>query len=188
MRHRYPRTAQDLRIRMNPEPSYRIVVAALLRQADQILLVKQQGPSDPAPSWGLPGGVVKADEPLGEALRREISEETGLQLLELGRVLYAAQAREYKSGRRTTSFIFEAKGWQGEIAPADPDDLILDARFLPLETAIKALETLPWSVMREPAVAYLQGQTSPGALWLYRIQQDGQTCLVERIQGWEAEA
>lgn len=170
---------------MNTAQPHRIVVAALLRQNGDILLVKQQGPEDPAPSWALPGGVVESDEPLGDALRREISQETGLKIVELGPVVYAAQSKEYETGHRTTSFIFEANLWQGEIAPADPDNLILEACFLPVETAIEALSALPWQVMREPIVAYLQGRSEPGELWLYRSHQNGQTNLLERLHSWE---
>ena len=100
---------------MNTDQPYRIVVAALLQQEAGILLVRQQGAEDPAPSWTLPGGVVEQDERLGDALQREISQETGLQLLELGPLIYAVQAKEYETGHRTTSFIFEASRWQGEV-------------------------------------------------------------------------
>jgi len=170
---------------MNTDQPYRVVVAALLCQEGSILLVRQQGGEDPAPSWALPGGVVEPDEPLGEAMRRELSQETGLQLLELGSLIYAVQAKEYATGYRTTSFIFEASRWQGEIAPGDPDNYILEACFMPLESAIEALSALPWQVMREPILAYLQGDTRIGTFWLYRSQPDGQANLVERLHDWE---
>src|SRR3990172_80042 len=170
---------------MNTGQPYRIVVAALLQQEAGILLVRQQGAEDPAPSWTLPGGVVEQDERLGDALQREISQETGLQLLELGPLIYAVQAKEYETGHRTTSFIFEASRWQGEVAPHDPDDLILEARFMPVDSAIEALSFLPWQVMREPILAYLQGSSKLGTFWLYRSHRDGQANLVERLQDWE---
>jgi len=163
---------------MNPDPPSRIVVAALLRQGGDILLVNQQGPDDPTPSWALPGGVVEHDEPLGEALRREFYQETGLQLLELGPLIYTAEVKVYETGQRTTSFIFEVLRWQGEIAPGDPDNLILEARFMPIESALEALSALPWRVMREPIMAFLRDQSDPGTFWLYRSYQDGEANLI----------
>ncbi len=170
---------------MNTDAPYQIVVAALLRQQGNILLVKQQGSEDPAPTWALPGGVVEQDEPLGEALRRELHQETGLQLLEIGPLIYSAQIKEDNTGQRTTSFIFEAHRWQGDIAPEDPDHLILEARFMPVDSALEALSALPWQVMREPILAYLRGQSGTGSFWLYRSYRDGRTNLIKQIQGVE---
>lgn len=167
---------------MSTYPPYRIIVAVLLRQSGNILLVKQQGPDDLIPTWALPGGVVEQDEPLGEALRRELRQETGLQLLETGPVIYASETKEYETGQRTTSFVFEAQRWQGEIVPHDPDHLILEARFMTVKSALEALSALPWQVMREPILAYLRGESALGTFWLYRSHRDGRTNLIEQLQ------
>ena len=51
-------------------------VRAMLIDGDRILLVKHTY----LPGWYLPGGGVEAGESLGEALVREIREETGAEL------------------------------------------------------------------------------------------------------------
>jgi 8-oxo-dGTP diphosphatase len=47
-------------------------------------------------TWGLPGGLVDYGERVGEALAREIAEETGFRVVELGRVIgvYSAPDRD----------------------------------------------------------------------------------------------
>jgi len=68
-------------------PRHIQVGAALIRRGPHILLVQQQGPNDPAPTWALPGGVVEAGELPTEAMIREVAEETGLEVLDPGRLL-----------------------------------------------------------------------------------------------------
>jgi 8-oxo-dGTP diphosphatase len=122
----------------------------LIRQGDEILLVQQQSPYDPAPFWALPGGRVEAGELLHEALAREMREETGLEVVRLGHLLYVTQhhspmgfdwAAQEIPGANTqaTAFIFEISEWRGDLLPDDPDAFIIDARFLPLANAITYL-------------------------------------------------
>jgi ADP-ribose pyrophosphatase YjhB (NUDIX family) len=54
----------------------RIRVAAILRWRGRILLLRHQ--KGPREVWLLPGGGVRTGESLVRALRRELSEETGL--------------------------------------------------------------------------------------------------------------
>jgi 8-oxo-dGTP diphosphatase len=158
-----------------------IAVAALIRQGEDVLLVQQQAPENPGPSWALPGGVVEADESLSEALSREIREETGLTLHEPGSLLYVTQVDG--NDESWTAFIFDSRSWSGTLQPADPDECILDARFLPVPDAIVKLETMPIRCMQEPIVSYLRGETGSGALWCYREDEDGSEMLVEVLPG-----
>jgi hypothetical protein len=79
--------------------------------------------------------------------------------------------------------VFAVAEWRGELRVADPDNLILGARFLRRAEAIEKLERLPWRTMREPIVAYLRGEAGRGAVWLYRGQPDGAEELAARIDG-----
>ena len=147
-----------------------------MRRGEEVLLVRQQGADDPAPSWALPGGVVEPGERLTEALIREVREETGLELIDPGPLLYAVHAARDNSaeGHQTLAFVFAVAEWRGELRVADPDNLILGARFLRRAEAIEKLERLPWPTMREPIVAYLRGEAGRGAVWLYRSSRMAQ--------------
>jgi 8-oxo-dGTP diphosphatase len=156
-----------------------LIVAAIIRRGNEILLVEQQGPNDPASAWALPGGRVEPDELLVEALAREVREETGVTVREPGHLAYIVQHTRLDSSGLVTVLAFEIADWEGEVRTMDPDNLILQARFAPIPDAIHKLEqTLRFRMMREPIVAYLRGEVGAGAMWFYRRQPDGIDILI----------
>lgn len=56
--------------------------AAILR-GDRLLLVKRKRPPE-AGRWSLPGGRVEYGEHVADAVKREIREETGLEIVLIG--------------------------------------------------------------------------------------------------------
>ncbi len=181
------RGEEDMTIRQH----HHQIAAAVVQQGTEILLVQQQGPRDPAPFWALPGGRVEPGELLHEALIREVREETGLEVLGIGPLLYVAQhvqptpyhwsgETDTDIGAIVTVFVFEVTAWSGDLCPADPDNFIKLCRFLPPDEAIRCLEDLP-AVMGEPILAYLRGEATPGAIWLYRQQPDTSDQLIARL-------
>ena len=149
-----------------------LIVSALLRQGDHILLVQQQGLHDPSPTWALPGGVAKPGELLTEALARELREETGLEVNAWGGLIYIAQVDEPAGRTQSLAFVFEVVRWNGQLRSSDPDNLILDIRFLPIPEALQKLEALPWRAMREPVIAYLSREVGKGHVWQYRVESE----------------
>jgi 8-oxo-dGTP diphosphatase len=169
-----------------------VVVAGLLRQGQQLLLIHQQGPHDRTAYWSLPGGKVEPGELLSEALIREVKEETGLTVVQTGALAYVMHADILLNRRRSVkdprpvsrqilAFVYEVIAWKGILAPADPDGLILDARFFPLPTALVNLQTIPVRTAREPILAYLLGEAPAGATWLYRRSLDKVDDLIIRL-------
>ena len=161
--------------------SVQVIAAALIRRDDHVLLVEQQGRDDPEPTWALPGGIVEPGELLIDGLAREVREETGLRLIDPGPLLYVAQG--VRARESWMAFIFDVRDWTGDLKSEDPDDYIIDTRFLPVNVAINCLEALPWRHMREPIVAYLRGESSHGALWHYREAENGDLSLIDNLPG-----
>ena len=89
-----------------------------------IVLVRRR---HPPPGWALPGGFVEAGESAAVAARRELREETGLdvELLELFHV-YADPARDPRGPTLSVVFIGRARGM-----PTGADDAA-EARIFPL--------------------------------------------------------
>ncbi len=124
---------------------------------------------------------------------REVREETGLKVLQIGSLVYVLQLDcpanqkpngevETGSAHDATVFVLEVNQWEGDLVPADPDGLILEARFLPLADAVRKLEEeTPIPIMGEPMAAYLRGEVARGAVWFYRRQPDGSDRLIQRL-------
>jgi 8-oxo-dGTP diphosphatase len=64
-----------------PRPAVTVDMVALARSYDgwRVLLIRRK--HDPfAGRWALPGGFLEIDEPIEDAARRELKEETGLEV------------------------------------------------------------------------------------------------------------
>lgn len=75
-----------------PDRVLQVGVKAVIRnEQGQVLLLKKSYAhvSEKRPSWDIPGGRIKVGEPLLEALAREVTEETGLELVETTGLFHA---------------------------------------------------------------------------------------------------
>jgi 8-oxo-dGTP diphosphatase len=158
----------------------RHVAAAIIRRGDEVVLVLQAAPGE-EPFWGLPGGVVEDHELVPEGLAREVGEETGLDIRGL-RLAYLRQIDNRRSeqlqrgrgrhgvGYLVTVWIFEVESWDGVLEARDPDDVVSEARFVPVREAVDRLRSTRWL---ELAADYLEGLVEPGSLHFERWHEDG---------------
>ena len=71
---------------MEPDIRLRISVMGLFIQSGTVLMIhKMTGPEPDG--WDLPGGGLQPGEPMIQALKREIREETGLRDVRVGNLL-----------------------------------------------------------------------------------------------------
>jgi 8-oxo-dGTP diphosphatase len=155
---------------VSPRPAHQ-VAAAIIRRGDEIALVLQGAPGE-EPFWGLPGGVIEHDELVPEGLAREVLEETSLTIHLPTRLAYIRQIDNRRPARLTghggtgegyvvTVWLFDIDSWEGEIGARDPDGVVHEARFVPLEEAVERLRRTHWL---ELAADYLEGRVEPGSL------------------------
>jgi ADP-ribose pyrophosphatase YjhB (NUDIX family) len=114
-------------------PDY-LGVFGLMEEPQGILLVANRRVigGSPAVVWDLPGGGVETGETLEEALRREMLEETSLDV-SVDEMLFVAEGERIREGRRTgvwRSFFFRIDRRAGEIDISKEKDLV-DYRFVP---------------------------------------------------------
>lgn len=108
---------------------YRIVVG-IVRQGNQLLLVKNQADGTEA-VWSLPGGVIEAGETLADALKREMAEETGLSV-ETFELAYLTEnfIEQFNAHSLVTYFDCAVTG---ELSLNDPDREVVACQWVPIE-------------------------------------------------------
>jgi len=75
-----------------------VAVGAVVREANSIVLVKRT--HEPGKGfWSIPGGLVELGEPVRDAVKREVGEETGLQV-EIDRLIDVIDNIVYDRSRR----------------------------------------------------------------------------------------
>jgi ADP-ribose pyrophosphatase YjhB (NUDIX family) len=112
--------------------SIRARVTGVLVENNRILLVKHDQPIDSIRYWSLPGGKLEQGETLEAAMKRELLEETGLQV-KVERLLYVCEKPEEQVSR--VHFLFQVARIGGELTlPTNEhdDNNIMTVDFVPL--------------------------------------------------------
>jgi 8-oxo-dGTP diphosphatase len=150
-------------------PEHVEIAVAIIRLGGDLLMIRQAGPGED-PYWSIPGGALEPGEFATEALVREVKEETGIVVLDPGPVAFAAQVDDRSLGWFATVWTFDVAAWEGAIDVHDPDGLVLEAAWVPLEEACRRLDLISWQPL---TTRYLRGQLEPRPLWFRRVHRDG---------------
>jgi len=92
----------------------RLSVKALVTDSDgrRLVLKRSMASKNNPGKWDLPGGKCDPSEAIDEGLRREVLEESGLEI-EVGRVIGAAESES--PSNRVAYLVFEALARPGEV-------------------------------------------------------------------------
>jgi ADP-ribose pyrophosphatase YjhB (NUDIX family) len=108
-------------------------VRALVLHEGRLLLVNAY-PGETSDLWGAPGGGVERGTSLAENLRREVREETGLEV-EVGAPALVNEFFEPESGYHQVEVFFRCRITGGGLDPAwqDPAGIVSRRRFFSRE-------------------------------------------------------
>ena len=116
----------------------------------EIVLVRRRDTGQ----WGLPGGVVDWGENIPTAARRELKEETGLELVQITRLVgvYSAADRDPRLHSISISLAVEA---QGQLRVGDALEISDVRAFIPIDLPLDNLSHDHGQQLKD----YLQGLT-----------------------------
>ena len=140
-------------------------------RSDGVLLVenlRRNGDLD----WTTPGGVIDPGEEVVAGLTREVREETGLEVLRWGEMLYGITAEAPDLGWRLRVEVHRAVEVTGELRVGDdPDGIVVGAEWADRSRCVECLgASHPW--VREPLMEWMVERFVAPREFRYRILGD----------------
>ncbi len=105
----------------------------------------------------MPGGRQETGETLTAAIRREFREETSLDV-EVAELAYVSESVDLEAGLHVVNCTFWVKERDPAVQPRPQDPKVVEARFVPVESAPALLRA---DVLRIPVAAALSGLAHP---------------------------
>ncbi len=124
------------------------VASGIIIEQQQLLLVQNQRRNGSL-DWSTPGGVVDPGEQVLEALQREVIEETSVVVDDWSHMLYSVDVEFVGRNMTLHAQVFQATGHSGDLHVQDPDNVVVDGRWVSHDQAHSLLDSSPpW--VREP--------------------------------------
>jgi 8-oxo-dGTP diphosphatase len=162
----------------------RWVVASGIVERDGEVLLVQNRRRDGRLDWSPPGGVVEvADgESVVDGLTREVEEETGLRVSAWEGPIYEVDAEALDMEWHLHVEVHRALTYDGELSAEDPDEIVIDARFFPLDDIHDPAGSM-WLPTHEPLLEWLGERWTESRSYRYRIEgADRTTMRITRVE------
>ncbi|MCB0974335.1 MAG: NUDIX hydrolase [Actinobacteria bacterium] len=160
------------------------VAGGLIEHDDKLLLVKNVR-KDGRIDWTPPGGVIDDSDPTTETgLTREVFEETGLAVSSWTGPIYTVDVSALEMGWEMRCNVYVGRGFSGEISIDDPDGIVVEARWVPLDEIPQFIRSAPpwvrgplstWTETRHSELQHHQYRLSgrrPGPHSIQRVHPD----------------
>lgn len=158
-----------------------LVASGILEGPDGILLVQNRR-RDGSLDWSPPGGVVEvADgEAVVDGLTREVQEETGLTVTAWSGPVWSVEAEAPDAGYLLRVQVYRALAFEGDILIDDPDGIVVDARFVPLDDCRAQLAST-WIPTHEPLGEWLAERWDDTRAYRYQIAGNRPDLRITRL-------
>ena len=146
-----------------------LVASGIVEGPHGILLVQNRR-RDGALDWSPPGGVVEVSdgESVVDGLTREVEEETGIRVTAWEGPVWEVEADAPDMGWQLRVEVHRALAFEGDLHVADPDGIVIDARFVPTDDCRAQLLTT-WLPTHEPLLAWLAERWTAARAYRYTI-------------------
>ena len=145
------------------------LVGSALIEADGGLLLVANRRRDGNIDWSPPGGVIDEGEDVLGGLEREVEEETGLRVTAWDGPVYRLDAHAVDADWIMHLEVHRARSFTGELHVDDPDGIVEDARFVPVNECDAVLATT-WQLLHEPLGAWLAERWDGARHFRYRLE------------------
>lgn len=104
------------------KPILLVAAAALVDADNRVLICKRPEGKQFAGLWEFPGGKVDAGETPEAALRRELTEELGIEVCETCLAPFTFASHAYRDFHLLMP-LFLCRNWDGEVAPQEGQEI-----------------------------------------------------------------
>lgn len=137
---------------------YIISSGLIFNDKNQILLAKHKPEFGSDYYWFIPGGTANKKEKALDALKREIKEETNIDIINIDKLVYTIEHTNHKKGWYSDIYVYRIKNWSGDIKINEPDSDTVELKWFDIKQAVDVIKDVPFRVMQEPLISYLKGK------------------------------